>query len=133
MGIVVCVSMLIGLLGFMPMPWRENQGNSVPAQSILGRIQSVAPLLLAIMGAWNALWYGLRNLGSFWGNAGLLTGLIMMMAAVLLNKANTGSLLALIYRVLNPLRVLVFVALLASFLLYLVTLIQLNLGYPIIR
>ena len=133
MGIVVCVAMLAGLLGFMPMPWRENQANSVPAQSILGRVQSIAPLLLAIMGAWNALWYGLRHLGSFWGNTGLVTGLIMLMAAVLLNKTNTGSLLAVIYRVLNPLRVPVFIALLASFLLYLVTLIQLNLGYPIIR
>ena len=133
MGIVVCVAMLIGLLGFMPMPWRENQENSVSAQSILARVQSIAPLVLAIMGAWNALWYGLRHLGSFWGNAGLLTGMIMLMAAVLLNRANMGSLLSLIYRVLNPLRVPVFIALLASFLLYLVTLIQLNLGYPIIR
>ena len=133
MGIVVCVAMLIGLFGFMPMPWRADQANSVPAQSPLGRLQSVAPLVLATMGAWNALWYGLRHLGSFWGNTGLVTGLIMLMAAVLLNKTNTGSLLTLIYRVLQPLRVLVFLALSASFLLYLVTLIQLNLGYPIIR
>lgn len=133
MGIVVCVTMLIGLIGFLPMPWRENQANSIATESVLGKMQAIAPFLLLIMGVWNALWYGLRHLDTFWGSTGVITGLIMLMAAVLLNKSAKGSLLNLVYRILNPLRLLVFVALLASFLLYLVTLIQLNLGYPIIR
>ena len=133
MGIVVCVVMALGLIAFMPMPWREPASEVSDRGSFSSKLKSFAPLALAVVGAWNALWYGLQNTASFWGMTGLITGLIMMLSAVVLTtQANNNKIIKPFYKILNPFRIPLFVALLASFLLYLVTLIQLNLGLPII-
>lgn len=133
MGIVVCIAMALGLIAFMPMPWREPDENLSDKDSVTGKLRSFAPLGLAAAGAWNTFWYGLQNSASFWGMAGLITGVVMMLSAVVLTtQGNSNKLIARLYAILNPFRVPLFVALLASFLLYLVTLIQLNLGLPII-
>lgn len=133
MGIVVCVAMALGLIAFLPMPWREPDSQVSDKGSFSSKLQSFAPFVLATLGAWNALWYGLQNTASFWGMTGLITGIIMMLSAVVLTtQANNNKIITRFYKILNPFRIPLFVTLLASFLLYLVTLIQLNLGLPII-
>ena len=77
--------------------------------------------LLAGLGLWNIAWYGMRNIETFWGQAAIITGVAMLMASLDL----TGR------RVLLP-RPMVVIALLASFSLYAITLVRLNLGLPII-
>ena len=133
MGIVICLAMALGLIAFMPMPWREPDTQVSDERSFLSKVRSFAPIVLATAGAWNTFWYGLQNTASFWGKTGLITGLIMMLSAVVLtSQLNQSKILARLYKILNPFRIPLFVTLLASFLLYLVTLIQLNLGLPII-
>lgn len=135
MGIVVCVTMLLGLLTLLKKP-----GKTTLKKGFLDTVYKLAPALTVIMGLWNFAWYGLRHLGTFWGHAALATGLVMLMAGIiLLIESNTGgkflrtpALLA-IYKLLKLLRIPVVIGLLAGFLLYAVTLIQLNLGYEIIR
>ena len=125
--------MALGLIAFMPMPWREPDTQISDKGSFLSKVKSFAPIVLATVGAWNALWYGLQNTASFWGKTGLITGLIMMLSAVVLTtQLNQNKIITRLYKILNPFRIPLFVTLLASFMLYLVTLIQLNLGLPII-
>lgn len=125
MGIVVCIAMLIGVLALL----RKRHG------AILQR----APAVLLILGLWNFAWYGLRHLGSFWGHAALATGIVMLLTGILLlveignTKTQRMPILLGVYNLLRPIRGVILIALLAGFLLYAVTLIQLNLGYPIIR
>lgn len=125
MGIVVCIAMLIGILALL----RKRHG------AILQR----APTVLLIFGLWNFAWYGLRHLGSFWGYAALATGIVMLLTGILLlveignTKTQRMPILLGVYKLLRPIRGVILIALLAGFLLYAVTLIQLNLGYPIIR
>jgi len=93
-------------------------------------------LLLLALGLWNTAWYGLRHLGSFWGNAALVTGIVMLLAGFILlveSKPQHPPVLLAVYQKLKLLRLPIFIALLASFLLYVITLIQLNLGYAIIH
>ena len=84
MGIVVCVAMALGLIAFMPMPWREPDSQASDKGSFFGKLKSIAPLALTTVGAWNTLWYGLQNSASFWGMTGLITGVIMMLSAMVL-------------------------------------------------
>ena len=134
MGIVVCITMLFGLLAFVR-NWRRNAEDNVKASWLDGFVGS-APVLLLVMGLWNAAWYGLRHLGSFWGNAALITGVVMLLAGLILlveSKPQHPPALLAVYQKLKLLRLPIFIALLASFLLYAITLIQLNLGYAIIQ
>ena len=108
MGIVMAVIMLLGVLALVNPPWRSN----------------IINIVLLLGGLWNALWYGLRHLHSFWGNSALITGILMVLAALHLFgilKLSTGG--NKIYAI----------CLTAGFLLYSITIIQLNLGYDIIR
>lgn len=112
MGIVIAVVLLIGAIAL---------GS---AQFAKRRITNeIASYLLLIGGLWNAVWYGLRHLGSFWGNASIITGVLMVLAALSLFRFIT---LASVNRKLLAL------GLLAGFALYAITIVQLNLGYPII-
>ncbi|MEH6358150.1 MAG: hypothetical protein V7745_04120 [Pseudomonadales bacterium] len=133
MGIVVCITLLLGLLSFLQ-NWRTKKQPSTTRPT--GVVLAAAPQLLLAMGLWNVGWYGLRHLGSFWGNAALFSGVTMLLAGLLLyveSKRQTPASLLAVYRALKPLRLVIITALLASFLLYAITLIQLNLGYAIIH
>ena len=87
----------------------------------------IVALLLLLSGLWNALWYGLRHLGEFWGHAGLVTGFAMLLAAFYLWLNRSGDQSKTVFKVL------VTGALALSFALYFISLVQLNLGYEIIR
>lgn len=135
MGIVVCVTMLFGLLGLL-----KKRGKTPGKGALLEAIYTQAPSLSILIGLWNFAWYGLRHLGSFWGHTALATGLVMLMTGVILlvesnsgGKLNRAPILLTTYKLLKPIRVPVAIALLSGFLLYAVTLVQLNLGYEIIR
>jgi len=126
--------MLLGLLAFVR-NWRRSAGQNVKTGWSDSFIGSVPSLLLAL-GLWNAAWYGLRHLGSFWGYAALLSGIVMLLAGFILlieSKTQPPPALLAVYQKLKLLRLPIFIALLAGFLLYAVTLIQLNLGYAIIH
>ena len=134
MGIVVCITMLLGLLAFVR-NWRHSAEDKVETGWLDDFIGS-APMLLLAMGFWNAAWYGLRHLGSFWGTAALLSSIVMLMAGFILlieSKTQPPPALLPVYQKLKLLRLPVFIALTTGFLLYAVTLIQLNLGYAIIH
>ncbi len=113
MGIVMAVVMLAGLI----MIFKRKRSST---------ISNVVALLLVLGGFWNALWYGLRHLGEFWGIAGIVTGFTMVVAALYLWLNHSGDQPKKLYKLW------VGSALAASFLLYFVTLVQLNLGYKII-
>lgn len=134
MGIVVTVFMLLGLLTISPLSFVS-----------LGRYQNNTPFIcfislgLLLAGLWNSLWHGLRYLDTFWGLAALVSGFFMVCVAVLiiveLNVAalSSQSIVQIIYRRIKSIKWVLILGLLASFCLYAITLIQLNLGYPIIH
>jgi len=135
MGIVVCIAMLLGVLSFLPTPWRVIQNNTDQPIAVIAKIKRMSPPLLLAMGIWNSAWYGLRHLGSFWGNIAVASGLIMILAALLLLEtpdADDGRIIIKLRHHLEPIRLVIFIGLLASFLLYFITLVQLNLGMPIV-
>jgi len=117
MGTIVTVCMLLGVLclaaGMLNARW-----NNLP--------KAVAwPLggLVFVAGAWNTFWHGLRHLTDFWGIAALVSGVIMMLAAlIILPAARTPTWLA---TRLATKRTLVLLALLACFLLYAITIFRL--------
>lgn len=113
MGIVMALVMLAGLIVIL----KNNRQATVT--------KAVA-LLLLLGGLWNALWYGLSHLGDFWGAAALVSGLVMIAAALFLWLSVNGKPQKVAFKILLA------CALGLSFLLYFVTLVQLNLGYDII-
>lgn len=130
MGIVVTVFMLLALL--LLSPW--------PAQLVAWRRAGAAAcrtLAFGVLtaGLWNALWHGLRHLGDFWGIAALVSGLLMVAAAVLSLRSGAADAphpLAGDQHGLKSLTAVLMGALAACFLLYAVTLVRLNLGYAIV-
>ncbi len=126
MGIIVTITMLLGLIILRPSPWRAS--HSV-RQDL--RFVTFSATCLAIFGAWNALWYGVRHLTEFWGLVSIVSGVTMMLAGMLVFTERStpqqggDSFLSMFRRgVIGILAV--------SFLLYAVTLVQLNLGLPIL-
>lgn len=133
MGIVVTVFMLLGLLMVSPLAML-SLGAKRQDRNVANMIGS--GLLLA--GLWNAGWHGLRHLDDFWGVAGIVSGIFMLLVGVIIlkeygdNSMSRHKLIGSIYAIITPLSILWKMGLLFSFLLYAVTLIQLNLGLPII-
>jgi hypothetical protein len=129
MGIVVAVLMGLGVLLAWPWPseamrrWQEKpqRSGTVATGLMLG-------------GLWNSAWHGLRHLGDFWGQAALVSGILMMAVAVLLvverSPAGWGHFAAVraVYKLIKPVSGVLVVGLLACFILYAVALVRLNLG-----
>ena len=133
MGIVVTVFMLLGLLMVSPLT-RLSLGSTRQDN----RLANFIGVGLLLAGLWSFCWHGLRFLNEFWGLAALVSGMFMIMVAVIiLNRyANTTlvnhSIMTSVYKLINPLAFVWIVGLLLSFVLYAVTLVRLNLGLPII-
>lgn len=114
MGIVMTIVMLIGLITLF-------KNNRTPALTI------AVALLLKAAGLWNALWYGIQHLDEFWGYAGLLTGIVMLATSIFIWLTQNEN---------QPkpiVKFLIAFALGISFALYFISIVQLNLGYEIIR
>ena len=126
MGIVVSIAMLLGLVILRPTPWRNGPRGR---QDL--RIVTFSVANLFVFGAWNVLWYGLRHLSEFWGWAAIISGCSMILSGFIImvertnQNTSTGTWLAAI-------RGGVVFVLALSFVLYSVTIIQLNLGLPIL-
>ena len=132
MGIVVTIFMLLGLLQLPPL---VNLSSNKFTKIRINTIWLGYGLLL--LGAWNALWHGLRNLDNFWGLAGLASGLFMMLTAILIwshsdSLSGTNSIIISLKKIFKPISIFIFLGLLVSFLLYSTTLIRLNLDLPIL-
>jgi len=129
MGIVVTIVMLLGVFAQLPFTRRFIKDQHI---IFIGR-------LLLIAGLWNALWFGLRHLEVFWGQAALISGLTMIFSSVLIARDYEDPLLAAnpllfgIYRPLKAIAPLIIALLVMSAGLYLITLIRLNLGLSIIQ
>ncbi|MGK0374802.1 MAG: phosphatidylglycerophosphate synthase [Arenicella sp.] len=125
MGIVVCIVMLLGLSVLQPSPW-----NSVKRVQHASKLVLFSSGSLLAFGLWNVI-YGYSSINGFWMWASMISGSAMVLASYYVfserhaeqnSEANTSGLRKVV------------VALLAiSFLLYSTTLIQLNLGYSILR
>lgn len=129
MGIVVTIVMLLGVFAQLPFTRSFIKDQHI---IFIGR-------LLLIAGLWNALWFGLRHLDVFWGQAALISGLAMIFSSVLIARDYEDPLLAAnplwlgIYRPLKAIAPLIIALLVISAGLYLITLIRLNLGLSIIQ
>ena len=134
MGLVVTVSMLLGLLMASPFS-RFSLGRQRYNKTLVSAIAAI----LFFMGLWNALWHGLQNLQHFWGIAALVSGIFMVLVAVQVmrqygvNALSSNTIVVTIYQTINPLSGLWITGLFLSFCLYAITLIQLNLGFAIIH
>lgn len=126
MGIVVTIAMLFGLTVLRPTPWRSQEIPLVDLRMIV-----FICVFLFLAGCWNFLWYGLRNFGDFWGLAALVSGVAMVLAALIIFLEH-GDPKAVGMTWISTIRTSVIWTLAVCFLLYAVTLIQLNLGFPII-
>ena len=80
------------------------------------------------MGLWNFGWYGLQHTGSFWGLVALVSGFVLMVSSLYINPIIKITLLEN-----NVVKNIIGLAVIASLALYAITLIQINLGLPIIR
>ena len=148
MGIVVCISMLLGLSVLQPTPW-----NRVKRSKHDPRFALFTAIALLILGAWNFI-YGYLNISGFWFWASMISGAAMVFASYFIFiertlNAHTSGLQAdlsiddnsdtkaldvdITGRSATSVRKAVVVVLALSFLVYAVTLVQLNLGYPILR
>jgi hypothetical protein len=134
MGIVVSVIMLLGLCFLLPIPLinaRLLAGAPSSANIISG--------LLLLGGLWNSIWFGLQNLTAFWELAALVSGVFMVLVALLIFVSHgSGRLqevvwLQKVYTLIQPMTSLWLMCLSVCFLLYAVTLVQLNLGMPILQ
>jgi len=127
MGIVVTIAMLLGLVVLRPTPWRNNE--LVPSNH---KFVVLVACFLLLAGVWNFAWYGLRHIASFWGAAALVSGGVMILSAVIVYTERIDT-VKQNFIIPTWLRISTVFALVICFLLYAVTLIQLNLGYPILR
>lgn len=131
MGIVVTVFMVLGLLHQSPISFL-SLGSFKQKKSLTNFIG----IGLLLMGFWNSLWFGLRHLSAFWGQAALISGVFMVMTAfiILVSSSSTWLSNAGLQKssyFIKPLLPLWLLGLLASAILYAVTLVRLNLGLPI--
>jgi hypothetical protein len=125
MGIVVTIAMLFGLVVLRPTPWRYEPNRFVDPSIVV-----FSSVVLSVCGLWN-VGYGVLHLTAFWGWAALVSGLTMVMAAAVIFLFH-GQAARVTFTWVDIVKPWVTGLLAGFFLLYSVTLIQLNLGYPII-
>jgi len=120
-GIVVCLVMLLGLVVLRPSPWDKDHRVELHPKFVL-----VVVTLLAVIGSWNVI-YAIFKIHGFWFFMSLLSGVTMVFAAILITLGDYSS------NEPSISRNLIIAVLALSFLVYAVTLIQLNLGFAILR
>ena len=123
MGIVVSVAMFLALA---MMVFNKRLKNKKQPAVVL------AIGFVTLSGIWNSAWYGVQNVPSFWGFAALLSGLFMLAAVstFYLEMRMQAMVSSCTYAAF---RLAVMIGLGLYFLLYLVTIVQINLNMPIIH
>lgn len=124
MGIVVSVAMLLALAMMIFNKQLSNKNQRITVVLCIG--------FVALSGVWNSVWYGLQNVPSFWGFAGLLSGLFMLAAVSTFYIDMRAQALASSCTY-AAFRLAIMIGLSLYFLLYVVTIVQINLGMPIIH
>ncbi len=127
MGIVMTVAMLLGLIVLRPTPW----SNDVKGQQDL-RLVTFTAAVLVLSGVWNVVWYGLRHVPEFWGWAAIVSGVSMLLAALIIFRERSNPLSGT-ESWLGAIKGFVVLVLAVCFMLYAVTIVQINLGLPILR
>lgn len=116
MGIIVTIFMYWILLMSIPSPIKTG----------LQKHQTKLASVTLLAGVWNAFWYGVQHLGEFWGNAALVSGLLMIFTSVLL--LTSWSFSQQLNRALPKfVRIVALIALAGYAVLYTSTLVLLNL------
>ena len=129
MGIVVTVVLLLGLLFSFSL-----------SRSYLSRLSRFSTfnywiaIALLFVGLWNSVWYGFVHWPTFWAKAAAISGVLMVLNSLLLLKHHKVLPLFLQRNIhyLMHCSPIITLGLFVCFLLYAITIIQLNLGYPII-
>ena len=129
MGIVVTIVMLLGLIALSGIMC------TLFNHSLIGlRAEICIIFLLVIGGSWNTFWYGIQYWPTFWAKAAVVSGIFMLLSALLLVGRRYYSSYLATYPLGGRIATFcIFLGLIGSFLLYGITLVQLNLGYPIIH
>jgi hypothetical protein len=126
MGIVVTVVMLLGLTILRPTPWSDE------GEQVMGvRMTRATFVLLLVLGLWNVFWHGINNMDDFWGWAALGSGIVMLLSARIIFLEHL-SLRDGFGSVNTSFRTAVVGFLSVFFLLYAVTIVQINMGLPIL-
>jgi len=113
MGIVVTLGMLDALILLVA---------NMRGLSLSAAFEKPLAVFVLLCGLWNTFWYGMQHLQQFWGLVAVGSGVAMIIAAcVLLAKYKSPSLNVVLTALLG-----------AFFVLYTVTIVQLNLGLQII-
>ena len=124
MGIVVSFAMLLGAVFLLFERFYKTLNSS--------RFVQVALAFIALAGLWNSLWYGLPNIDTFWGVAGFVSGVFILMSALFVYEGGFSHSTMTPFT-LQLIRGLLIVGLLLCLVLYAVTIVRINLGLPIIR
>ncbi len=127
MGIVVCLLLGVTLMLLKPL----SQLNVIVLSKKM-RLTEVLVMAIFIVGCWNAFVYGLSKLDQFWGVVAFGSGAFMIVASlvVYLDKKTTAA-FNVNQKVITISQWVLSIGVLCFFLLYLVTLIRLNLGLSI--
>lgn len=126
MGVVVTVVMLLGLTILRPTPWSDE------GEQVMGvRMTRATFVLLLVLGLWNVFWHGINNMDDFWGWAALGSGIVMLLSARIIFLEHL-SLRDGFGSVNTSFRTAVVGFLSVFFLLYAVTIVQINMGLPIL-
>jgi len=123
MGIVVSLAMLLALLMMC-----FGRVCKKPEHQTFTKI---GIFLVVVLGVWNAAWYGFQNIPSFWGITALLSGIVMLLAGQFVYLEITHSSIVRHARYFDV-KLVTMMVLGLYLLLYVVTIIQMNLGMPII-
>lgn len=131
MGIVVCICMLLGLSVLQPTPWNSAKRSNCHPKLVL-----FTAATLLVLGTWN-FFYGYLSISGFWSLASMVSGSAMVLASYYVYRERPSGLLsetdAASDNSQSRMRKAVVAVLALSFLVYAITLVQLNLGYSILR
>lgn len=150
MGIIMCLLMGVALMLIKPLRLLSvgRQYNEVeldvkgPRANKTDETKLNKKVLLNVFaqiiffgGCWNTFWYGFNAMNSFWGVVAIVSGILMILASLFIflrvktaeqDMSHDSFPYSIIFEWLLS------IGLLAFFLLYLITLVRLNLGLSII-
>jgi hypothetical protein len=125
MGIVVTLAMLAGLWVLVLSPSSIFRKRS----SDYSKMTIFSGSFLLLAGLWNTFWHGLQNLNVFWGLAAFGTGLVMIASALVILMSLRHPTEFVKRRWFHYFLI---TALLMSFSLYVITLVQIYSGMEIL-
>lgn len=124
MGIVVSLAMLLGVVFLSSSYFYLIHRESVSVR--------IGVAFLVSTGLWNSVWYGMQNSQTFWGIAAFVSGVFILLSAIVVHKKGLTEMSAN-HSTQHLIRMLIIVGLALCFALYVVTIIRINLELPIIR